>query len=113
MKNMIFAVALLFGLAMSVSAEAGEPNLKALGLGGMKKMSQPAAKEVRGQGAIAWGASFAVVPGTAASTNGYFSTGRFVAGGINGSVAFSGFFGEVFRPRAVVAAGGFSGAFGF
>lgn len=111
MKNVVFAVALLFGLALSVSAEAGDPNLKALGLGSMKKMSQPAAKEVRGQGAIAWGRSFSIVPG-AVSTNGYFGTGRFVAGGVNFSFASRTAGSGRFRTTSVMA-GGFSGAFGF
>ncbi|MEM7477333.1 MAG: hypothetical protein AAF483_20300 [Planctomycetota bacterium] len=112
MKNVAIAMALLLGLALSSGAQAGEPNLKALGLGGMKKMSQPEAKQVRGQGAIAWGGSIAVLPG-AFDTNGYFATGNFVAGGVNFSSAFrtSGF--GPFATSTFVSAGGFSGGFGF
>lgn len=103
MRNLVVAVALCFALVVSTqSAQAAEPNLKALGLGSMKTMTQPQAKQVRGQGVIVWGYSSARVFGSS-SNNGYLAWGRRSAGGANISVAGNRF--------GIVGAGGGSIAF--
>ncbi|GIW99102.1 MAG: hypothetical protein KatS3mg111_2435 [Pirellulaceae bacterium] len=105
MKKLFATIALGCAAAMATPAEAAEPNLKALGLGNMKVVSHEVAKEVRGQGGIVWGTSFARI-GPSFSTNSYYGWGPNSASGwnISGVVTISPF-------RAVVA-GGYSTASG-
>ena len=99
MNKLAAAIALGVALIAAPGAQADEPNLSALGLGSMKKMTQTQAKEVRGQGIIVFGGSFARIPGRAASVNGYAGTGRRIGGGFNLSFAGS-------RRQTVFAGGG-------
>jgi len=94
MKKIALMVAMVVGVsAFASNLSAGEPNLKALGLGSMSSVAQSAAKQIRGQGAVVWGGSTATATtrnNFASSSNGYFAQGRTVAGGINLSVANAG-----------------------
>lgn len=104
--------------ATSSHSTVSTSSLTAMGLGGMQTMSQNDATQVRGQGARAWGTSFAGSQASfnfgpwsnsqsAHSTNGYnVSKGSF-AGGASGSFADLG----VNSPT--VFAGGFSLGGGF
>ena len=86
MRTLLAVCALIASASIAQVARADSPNLAALGLGGMKKMSQSQAQSVRGQGSIVWGGSFATLPG-AFSTNGYLSQGRGFA--IGGNISFA------------------------
>jgi hypothetical protein len=88
----------------SDSSAVSTSSLSDMGLSGMKTLSNDDAKQIRGQGAIVWGGSYAYVWG-AGSVNGYLATGNYVAGGAN--LSFAG------NRRGTVYAGGFSIAGGF
>ncbi len=91
--------------ATSDSSAISSSSLNAMGLSGMKTISNDQAKQIRGQGAIVWGFSSASYFGASSSFNGYIAGGNSFAGGANGSIA-GGNFGYVY-------AGGFSIAGGF
>lgn len=106
---------------LSVNADAADPfrtssdgavsssALSAMGLGGMKQVSNVEASKVRGQGAISFGVSrvnFRFFGSTATDTRVNFATGNFVAGTASLSTA-----GVIGGP--VIFAGGFGIAGGF
>lgn len=64
-----------------------------MGLSGMQVMPHQQAAQVRGQGAVVWGSSYATAAGVnlaAGGTNGYKAWGRSGAQGSNGSIAVVG-----------------------
>ena len=111
---------LVAALAMvCVTSDAAEPvrgetgavdaaSLDAMGLGGMRVMARGDSEQLRGQGAIVFGRSYAFQKGlfgSASSVNGYKASGRSIAFGTNFSTA------KTFFGRS--SAGGFSVAGGF
>lgn len=104
---------------VATQADAGDPfrttsdsgisnsSLSAMGLGGMRTMTRGESSQIRGQGAIVWGRSFAAAsrPNNntyGVSRNGYRAFGRRAAIGVNASLAHV-------RGRTAFA-GGFSAA---
>lgn len=111
---------LVAGLAIvCVNSEAAEPlrggpgavdtaSLEAMGLGGIRVMTRDDSEQLRGQGAIVFGRSYAFQKGlfgSASSVNGYKASGKSIAFGTNFSTAKT-LFGKS-------SAGGFSVAGGF
>ncbi len=135
-KSIVLSVCVIASLAIGQvhAAEGVIPSstLNAMGLNGVKVVSDSTAAEVRGMGfvpiSIAAGGSFAKVHthGAAAGTvNGYFAKGKFAASGANGSEAgftkvntksidIGGVTKTITTTKAIsVYAGGFSSAMSF
>jgi hypothetical protein len=97
LKHCALALAMVAGWQMAAGANDGRPSratLEAMGLSGMRVMSDDAAMAVRGFGfgshAEVWGSSFANVAGhgaSAGSKNGYKAEGPHEAVGANNSYA--------------------------
>lgn len=107
MKKLLTASALCIAMACATSVQAAEPNLAAMGLSGMQKMTQTQAKQVRGQGAIVWGTSNAAYGGFiggSSASNSYIGFGRRFAVGGSISVA-GGNFGGVYAGGGAIAYG--------
>ena len=121
MKRIVALVAALVVVAAAASANAAEPSksgLSAMGLPGLKVMTDAEGSKVRGTFAVVYGSStsstnsvslFGNSASSATSTNSYLAGGNYVGAGINGSTAYSS--GSLFSSSAT--AGGFSAAFGF
>lgn len=85
------------GIAQAENGMPSQATLRAMGLSGMQVMSDREAMDVRGMGysshgstAIAFGISYAHAGGqgaSAGSLDGYFSKGKYLAGGSHGSIA--------------------------
>ena len=95
MKNLLGGLVLCALIAVcGQNARAGEPNLSAMGLGGMKKITQSQAKQIRGEGGIVFGRSFVFAPYRlpAPVPGSYYREGNLV-GGLSGAV------GGAFTPQ--------------
>ncbi len=120
MNRLLGVLAVALALTITTQADAADPfrttsdsgissnALSAMGLSGMRSMDRNESSQIRGQGGVVWGRSYAYATsrnGYSESANGYRFRGRSFAAGANFSRARSGF--------NVSAAGGFSIAGGF
>lgn len=94
--------------AHSEKSSVDSASLEAMGLGGIQVMARGESEQLRGQGAIVFGRSYAFqrgILGYSSSTNGYRAFGRRISFGANYSTAST--------LLGTSSAGGFSVAGGF